>query len=919
MHPVIEYSLEFPYGRQARIWVTTETACYRIMSVSANYVSYWQPFYDMVCFSGHVINILLNYRGHVLLFKLITSIAKLSGKEPETTYNLLRQHRKFIFDLLKDQSLPAKIRKEYNVLQSNQSVWELDWSQHESFKASRSTSGSSTSIFSFFKPAIPTENINNSSTSLDLAPENRNSIIDETSSLLSISEDESATFIEYPNEIQQSFDIEMCESSFSSLSTAFMKPNFLSWKLPDFTEIHTRFTCPVCNLTLNMIEKDSFSSFRIHINAHIAELPKPDQFYNSESPLNFDFETRFNNFRSDLRKFIDEKIVYKPINLQFDKKITFKPSDNISFSKYPLLGSEESKIANPRFNPISTALKQPSAPPNTNIATPVPSAPKPRKVVKTASATGQSSASATAIISNSSSSAVNKNSSNINSVQVPPSPNILSNPNLDGTRAAPNPVVVKNIMPSSTISNSNNLVKTKIDPISQKSTFFSAVPAKSLDPNLHKPDHINRILSSTSISTAPNDSSLKSKLQETKLDASAQEVNISKSTSSTSIPIAKSSSSISVVNSSSNNNRIPPPLPFNVLQSFQTPDKKSFGCKHYSLNCLFFANCCDKWFSCRFCHDEVSDHQVNRHETRHCICILCGTVQVASSKCCNAVCGIVLAKYYCDKCKFWDNSPTKHLYHCDKCKVCRKGEAQNSEHCDRCNKCIPRDIYSSHGCPLDDSKKKCIYCDELINHTVPYLSLKCLHMSHVSCQNRIKTACPKCTPNLENLSIVQTTSASPPLKVEPLRESISRENDKSENLNLYSQIPLKLIFKNVSRTPSPQPHAVENDSNVKKVKLDQVERSQQDSFTSPSLKAMKSPAPSSVTNPPTNQVNYVNYLKNSLGNMQSLQKSPESLKVSTLNSLKPIRTCWNCSKVVPDNPDCPSTQKYCFNCSAILE
>lgn len=36
------------------------------------------------------------------------------------------------------------------------------------------------------------------------------------------------------------------------------------------------------------------------------------------------------------------------------------------------------------------------------------------------------------------------------------------------------------------------------------------------------------------------------------------------------------------------------------------------GCKHYMRNCKKFADCCDRWVSCRFCHDEQEDHPYDR-------------------------------------------------------------------------------------------------------------------------------------------------------------------------------------------------------------------------------------------------------------------------------------------------------------------
>ncbi len=36
------------------------------------------------------------------------------------------------------------------------------------------------------------------------------------------------------------------------------------------------------------------------------------------------------------------------------------------------------------------------------------------------------------------------------------------------------------------------------------------------------------------------------------------------------------------------------------------------GCKHYQRGAKLQAHCCGKWFTCRFCHDEVSNHNIVR-------------------------------------------------------------------------------------------------------------------------------------------------------------------------------------------------------------------------------------------------------------------------------------------------------------------
>lgn len=37
------------------------------------------------------------------------------------------------------------------------------------------------------------------------------------------------------------------------------------------------------------------------------------------------------------------------------------------------------------------------------------------------------------------------------------------------------------------------------------------------------------------------------------------------------------------------------------------------GCKHYMRGCRLRANCCQKFFTCRLCHDEESDHKLDRY------------------------------------------------------------------------------------------------------------------------------------------------------------------------------------------------------------------------------------------------------------------------------------------------------------------
>jgi hypothetical protein len=49
-----------------------------------------------------------------------------------------------------------------------------------------------------------------------------------------------------------------------------------------------------------------------------------------------------------------------------------------------------------------------------------------------------------------------------------------------------------------------------------------------------------------------------------------------------------------------------------LLPTFHNEELGIFGCKHYKRAAKLQAHCCGKWFACRFCHDEVSDHNIVR-------------------------------------------------------------------------------------------------------------------------------------------------------------------------------------------------------------------------------------------------------------------------------------------------------------------
>lgn len=117
-------------------------------------------------------------------------------------------------------------------------------------------------------------------------------------------------------------------------------------------------------------------------------------------------------------------------------------------------------------------------------------------------------------------------------------------------------------------------------------------------------------------------------------------------------------------------------------ESSETAEEpKMLGCAHYKRNIKLQCSVCDRWYTCRFCHDEVEDHSLNRRETKNMLCMLCGYAQPASEEC--AQCGERGAWYYCSVCKLWDDDSKKSIYHCNDCGICRVGQGLGKDfyHC----------------------------------------------------------------------------------------------------------------------------------------------------------------------------------------------------------------------------------------------
>lgn len=105
------------------------------------------------------------------------------------------------------------------------------------------------------------------------------------------------------------------------------------------------------------------------------------------------------------------------------------------------------------------------------------------------------------------------------------------------------------------------------------------------------------------------------------------------------------------------------------------------GCPHYKRNVKVQCATCEKWYTCRLCHDMVEDHVLPRKDTKHMLCMFCKHPQKASDTCTK--CGESAASYYCSICKLWSDDVDKHIYHCDDCGICRVGHGLEKDffHC----------------------------------------------------------------------------------------------------------------------------------------------------------------------------------------------------------------------------------------------
>ncbi|KAG2709385.1 hypothetical protein I3760_05G235900 [Carya illinoinensis] len=191
--------------------------------------------------------------------------------------------------------------------------------------------------------------------------------------------------------------------------------------------------------------------------------------------------------------------------------------------------------------------------------------------------------------------------------------------------------------------------------------------------------------------------------------------------------------------------------------SYRDSEKKVFGCEHYRRNCKLLASCCSKLFTCRFCHDKVSDHSMDRKTTTEMMCMKCLKIQPIGPVCSTPSCeGLSMAKYYCSICKFFDDERT--VYHCPFCNLCRLGKGLGIDffHCMTCNCCLGIKL-EDHKCREKGLETNCpICCDFLFTSSATVRALPCGHYMHSACFQAYTCShyvCPICSKSLGDMAV----------------------------------------------------------------------------------------------------------------------------------------------------------------------
>ncbi|KAH8410295.1 hypothetical protein KR009_010784 [Drosophila setifemur] len=186
-----------------------------------------------------------------------------------------------------------------------------------------------------------------------------------------------------------------------------------------------------------------------------------------------------------------------------------------------------------------------------------------------------------------------------------------------------------------------------------------------------------------------------------------------------------------------------------------TPESLRFGCAHYKRRAMFVTPCCNKFYKCRFCHDENETHHFDRKTLTELICSECNTRQTVREQCVN--CKVRFGKYTCLICNLFDDADKKQ-YHCHGCGICRIGGAENFFHCEVCNMCLPIQLkIDGHRCVENISRSHCPVClGDIHTSRIPCHIPDCGHLLHKMCFDQLLASghytCPTCQTSLIDMT-----------------------------------------------------------------------------------------------------------------------------------------------------------------------
>ncbi|KAI9737757.1 MAG: hypothetical protein M1834_009125 [Cirrosporium novae-zelandiae] len=154
-----------------------------------------------------------------------------------------------------------------------------------------------------------------------------------------------------------------------------------------------------------------------------------------------------------------------------------------------------------------------------------------------------------------------------------------------------------------------------------------------------------------------------------------------------------------------------------------------FGCRHYMRNVKLQCSSCNRWYTCRLCHDEVEDHVLKRNETKninvenkgHGIIAMCASYGTMTARRVYIIATIVVSVVW------------------------------------TCCVCMSISIEKTHRCIVENTKCNCPICGEyMFTSQSPVVFMKCGHSIHQQCffdYAKTNYRCPTCLKSIVNMDL----------------------------------------------------------------------------------------------------------------------------------------------------------------------